>query len=435
MDTNSNPAPAPQEPLSNVPQPSPAAPPPSTPLTPPAPSAPIPPVPPVPQAAPAAPTPATIQPNVAPGTVVTGDGGLAPANGAAPGAAFQPTMNPIPANGAPGPSKRRFPKAALISVGVIVALLGASAAAYVGVVVPNQPANQLKTALVNTVKEKQESFKGTLSADQTDGSFAMKLDMDGKYNADKKAADMNTVVTVSGVKLTVDVRFIDGSIYLKTSDLNTIAALASTYSPEAGTLVKTVSSTVSNKWIEVDSTLLNQAGASCVLDSSWTFTDADVDLLTNQYKDNQFATIKSTSSDTVNGASATKFNITVDNKKADKYFNGLKDLSMIKALQKCSAGKELSDQTTDTATDGTTDLTIWVDKATKHVAQIGYETTAADAAKDGTKANLKMSFDYKPVTIDKPADATPVMDIFAQLQTQLGSSGLDLTSLMGAETN
>jgi hypothetical protein len=419
MDINPIPNPAPQEPLSPTLQPTPPVSNFSSPVSPSITPAPINPA--------ITPTPSPAMPTPPPTGIIV-DGSFMPESTNAP--AFQPQMSdPSMASTGVAGSKTRLPKAILIAVTAVTVLGFSSAAAYFGVVVPNQPANQLKKALLNTVQEKQASFKGTITADAAEDGLAGKVDMDGKYNSDKKAAALTTAITVSGVKLNVETRYVDNSIYLKTSDLNTIATLAAGFSPETGDLIKSVSGTISNKWIEIDSTLLNQAGASCVLDSKWTFTDKDIDLLTNQYQKHQFVTIKGTSSEAVNGLAATKFNLAIDNKQASQYADGLNDLSMLKSLQKCAAGKDLSNQTADSVSSGTTDLTIWVDKATKHVAQIGYDTPSQQAAKDGTKSSFRMSFDYKPVSIDKPANATPVMDVFAKLQTQLGSSGLDLTSL------
>lgn len=341
----------------------------------------------------------------------------------------------VPVNPSGG-SKKRLPKAAAITLLVIILAGFASAAAYFGAVVPNKPENVLKKALLNTVQEKQVSFKGNITSDQTgkdsDGQLSLKIGMDGKADLQKKASEANTSITVSGINLALAAKYIDNTAYVKASNLSTISSLVAAYSPEAGGIVKSASGIIDGKWIEIDSTLLKEAGGSCVMDSNWALTDQDVDLLTSQYSKNAFATIKSSSSDNVGSEAATKFEIDIDNKKIEKYSNNLNDLSLIKSLSKCPDSEELTKASSGAT--GTTHLTLWVDKATKHVKQLTYASTSEDKAKYGTSGKATVTFDYKPVSITKPSDATPVMDILAQLQTALSSSGIDLTNLIPADT-
>lgn len=325
------------------------------------------------------------------------------------------------------PSKLRLSKAALAVIAAGVVLCGASAAAYF-VTASNSPANVLKAALINTARAKQESFKGTIDIDpsksDSESGLAAKMIIDGKADSAKKASQVAATITVSGVSLSVEARIVDGDIYVKAGDLSGIATLANAFSPELGSAISGVSGTVSNKWIMVDSTLLKQAGASCALDTNWSLTDKDVDLLTNQYAKHPFTTIKDTSSDSVGGKKATKFDLEIDNKKLGQYAKNLDGLSMIKALDSCSVGDELNKDTEDLPA-GTTDLTLWVDKASKRISQVAYVTPSEEVAKSGSKASAKVAIDYSAVSISKPANATPLLEVLAQLQS---SGSLDFFS-------
>jgi len=316
----------------------------------------------------------------------------------------------------------------------IVLLGGGIAAAYVGIVVPNKPENVLKTAIVNTAQEKQISLNGIAdikAADPTkpDADPATKITFSTKSNADKKQAEATIKITMSGVDFPLDARYIDGNMYVKLGDLKTVMSLISSYAGEAlgfnsselDPLIANVSNLVSNQWIEFDSTLLNTAGASCVTDANVTLTDQDVQLLEDQYIANPFAKITSHSKDTVNGKAATKFEISVNDNKAAQYLGNkkLQDLSFMKTLKKCQAfGKDI-DQNTESLADGdTTPLTIWVDKDTKRISKIASHSTKQDADKSNMQATIESTINYGNVSVQKPDNTKPAMQIWSELQQE-----------------
>jgi hypothetical protein len=359
------------------------------------------------------PQPATTLP---PGIVVGGD---SPIPGSQPQAVFTPT---IP--GTPAPKGRRFSsKAIMIAVLAVVLLGGGSAAAYFAVAA-NSPKKLLKTALINTVQAQQVSFSGKVT-DDSDGASAT-VNVDGQVDSAKKAASTTVKLTVSGVNIDLDARLVDDNIYVKVGDLNEVLGILSVYSPDAATELQKVTSIVSNKWIEIDSTLLKEAGGECVLSTNWQFTDNDVKLLTDQYAKHPFATIDKTSSDTVGGKSATKYELTLDNKKGDEYANSLDSLSIAKAADKCAGADSLKDDATSAAGSGTTKLTLWVDKGSKKISQVSY--AAPSSSSDKLKATV--NFSYGPVSISAPDNPTPVVTVLTQVQTALGATDTSgLTSL------
>ena len=320
-------------------------------------------------------------------------------------------------------SKRKFIKPLLIAVAAVLVIGGGSAAAYFGVVVPNQPANVLQSALFNTAQQKQVSFDGTVNEEPASGSgAAVSMKLNGQADAAKKAVDVQLGVTVSGIDFSADVRYVNKDAYIKLGDLKTLASLLNSYSPALGDMAKSVSDQVSNKWIKVDKTLIESSSStSCVLNADFTVNDQDEALLKAQYKKYPFVTIKSTASDTVNGKKVEKFVLSLDDDKLAKFGDNLNSLSFVKALKKCDSSNKLD--TSSVADHDHTPVTLWIDKSTKQIVKVAGRTTAQDAKKDDLKGDLTMTLDYdKPVNITAPANSTPVMQLLGSLKTGLESA-------------
>ncbi len=228
---------------------------------------------------------------------------------------FSSDQNPV-MNGANNRSGKPNKKVLAIVVGVLAGFLligGGIAAAYYGVMVPNKPENVLKQALINTAQEKNIALDGqyemsSIDTKKEDAIPAVKIDFDGKTNTEQKQSELKLNVTVSGVSLPIDARLINDTAYVKVGDLSTISSLISGYAPSMGfdaatvkPLIDDVSGLLSDQWIEFDSTLFDQAGVSCVVDTKFTLTDDDVTLLEDQFTKNQIAKIESHSDETVDG--------------------------------------------------------------------------------------------------------------------------------------
>ncbi len=340
-------------------------------------------------------------------------------------------------NGANSKGNRVNKKVFAIAIGVLAGILligGGFAAAYYGVIVPNKPENVLKQALVNTAKEKNMALDGryemsSIDTSKEDAIPAVKLAFDGKTNVEQKQSELKLNITVSGVSLPVDARLIDGVAYIKVGDLSTISPLLSGYAPSAGfdaatvkPLIDDVSGLLSNQWIEFDSTLLDQAGASCVVDSSFTLTNKDITLLEDQFTKNPFAKIDSHSDDTVDGKSAIKYQISIDDDKLAEFGKDkkLEQLSFIKTLKECPGTKDSSVSSIAGPGDGDiTPLTIWVDKDTKRIAKLAGQSTKQDAEKSNLKASFSATVSYKKISVSKPENAKPAMQVWGELQQKL----------------
>src|SRR5262245_9196840 len=106
--------------------------------------------------------PAPSLPN--PGQIVVGsETAMPPQSGPTAPGQLPPVSNYASNTPLPLPPKKggKFKKVALV-LGAVLIVGGASAAAYVGVILPNKPENVLKQALVNSSQETQVSYKGTV---------------------------------------------------------------------------------------------------------------------------------------------------------------------------------------------------------------------------------------------------------------------------------
>jgi hypothetical protein len=379
------------------------------------------------------------------GTVVSGGFTPPPPTGPQPASQLF-AASPAPVYGAPdggvapmpAPSRSRLLKPLLIALAAVVVIGGGSAAAYFGAIVPNKPANVLKSAVVNTLQQTQVSSKGTLEASSGAGGLALKADINTATNSVAKTADVQLNLTVSGVTFPIEARLVNKNVYVKVGDLSSIAGLVGAYNTDAGSVATAVSSQLSNKWIVIDETLLNEAGIGCVLNTNWTLSQADIKLLENQYSQNPAVTIQSTSSDSVNGQKAEKFVLSIDDDKAAAAFGNAKtfnNLSMVKSLEKCyKNSSSLSGTSTTVKGDhDKTPITLWVDKGSKRIVKAELQTSAKEK-KAGTSGSFTTTISYKPVSISAPSNAEPAIQVFTDIQKSI-SSNPALSGLLGGGTD
>lgn len=375
-------------------------------------------------------TPGMVAP--APAPQVFGDAGMQPAP-----AGMMPQSASQLSGQMSAPKRGGKLKIVLIILAVIFVLGGGSAAAYFGVVVPNKPENILKAAVKNTAEQKNVTAK--ITAEGKADSIAYKSVITTKSNQEKKALGMEASVTVSGFTFTGEARYVDKSAYVKVGDLSNItdiissaAGLSSNESDKQyATMIKDLSKKVANQWYEVDSTLLKEANADCVLDSDFSINDADYKLLADAYAKNPFVTIDNSASDSVNGKSATKFQLTLDEKKADSFGDVIEKTSLFKKVTECdkSASSSSSSSTLDqdvsgtikNATgDGKSSFTLWVDKKSKTISRVAFETTAQEEKDSGVSSKIDATFDYSPVSIEKPADSKPITTLISEVMNLYG---------------
>ncbi len=342
---------------------------------------------------------------------------------APPGQPGQPTAA-APAGNATVQIKqrKRLVKPLLFSLLALLVLGGASAAAYFGIIVPNKPANVLRTAVINSLKETETSTEGTIG----DNAGAFKVNFSTAENNAAKAADLKLNLTYSGVNFPIEGRLVQHNFYFKVGDLSTVSSLLSLVSPDADKVAQSLNQQVANKWIVVDSTILDQDPTiKCLLNLNWTLSQSDLKLLQTQYKQNQFATIQSTSNDKVDGKAAKKFQLNISDDSANKYNDSLKNLSIVKGAEKCpglSNGSAMR-LTANKVSTSTTPLTVWVDKGSKRIVQL---------ATNSNDTIAKVTIHYGHVSIAAPPNPIPVLQFLSTLEKSLGGDGAGLLDLLGS---
>ncbi len=338
---------------------------------------------------------------------------------------------PVSAAFAPSPRSSRK-KLALVFTGILAGLLllaGAGAAAYLGIMVPNKPENVLKQAMFNSLEQNSATTKGT-SEFSVANFLSGKADYETQYNIQDKAIAGKFNFTVSGINFPVEARYVNKNVYFKVGDVSALRAFIAGFGGSFGAdqaqlnqALDIVSKKVANQWVVVDSTLLDQAGASCIDDLSFKLTDADKKLIQTQYEKHQFTTIKSHSSDKVNGKDAIKYELVIDGKKLDKFTNSLNDLSVVKSLEKCA--KDTTDEELDTRVNAAEDslpnsipVTIWVDKGQKLITKTAYKLKESGSDTSTYETSAQDTIDYGQVKITAPQNAKPVIQLWGELQQE-----------------
>jgi len=337
------------------------------------------------------------------------------------GSNYEPTSNntPIPKN------NKKLVLLAAVVAGLLV-LVGGTAAAYYGAILPNKPENILKRAISNTAQETKTKFEGKLNYESTDEKATVKaVNVTFKGEADTQANKVGLTfdITASGAKLPVELRSVDKSLFIKIGDLGSVKGLAQTIAPEYGLIVDEVNKKVANQWIEIDETLLKQAKADCALNTSFALTQSDMELLQKRYQQVPFASIKSNTPDNVNGRSAIKYEISVDDNKGAEFIKGLQELSVVKKIKECNQGKQVTDPTKSLADNDTTPVTLWVDKANTQIVKVASQSTKQDEEKEKMKASFEITMQYGQAQVVKPEGAKPFLEVFGEF-SQLFGAGL-----------
>lgn len=321
--------------------------------------------------------------------------------------------------------KGRNSKLAAIIIAAIIIIGGGGVAAYYAVTVPNKPQNVLKSSFKNLLEKDQVSGKGHAVFKSTDsGSFKGTTTLDYTLQTDKtkNAFDSQLDFSYSGVKVPLELRGVDKSIYLKLGDLSTLSSLLSGLdslgAQGSSSIAKQLSSKLSNKWIEFDQSLIGTATQDkcSALTDQKSLSEDQINQLLDIYDQNTFVVVNDTSSDNVNGKAVTKYQLDLDKTKAEEFTKQLGQIDYIKKLEQCGnsssqAGKTEADFT------GTSTATVWIDKSKKELVKV--QVTAKDSK---TSTDLDFTFDDNPVNITKPEGAVPAMQIYNEIISTLSGS-------------
>jgi hypothetical protein len=337
----------------------------------------------------------------------------------------------------------KMKKAMLFVIAPIVILGGGVAAAYVGVIVPNKPANVLKSAIINSLQQPDVSGSGSLqdSRTSTSSGIAYKVNINTEVNRPDKAVDLSLNITVSGINVPVEARIVNGNAYFKFGDLSTVGTLLSSLSPSSSSQIQSLTSKLSNHWFSVDSTIIDESSTlKCFMNLNWTTSNSDTQTLENAYSKHSFIKIDSTTTTTLNGQKVEEFKLGINDDKEATFLESLSSSSIFQQVDKCGGSKtsDVSSEYKSLADNDTTPVTLWINKSTKQIVQASSNSTAKDA-KSGVVGNGTVSISYKPVSISAPSNAQSVVQLLTMLESQStnsssssSSSNLNLSSLLSS---
>jgi hypothetical protein len=313
------------------------------------------------------------------------------------------------------PKNRFHPSKKLL--GLLIAalvLLGGTAAAYLGYVVPNKPGNVLAKSLANRLKAHQFTTEGTFNI--TSDCLSSKVEYKSAVNEDSHSTDTTLNATVSGVSFPVEVISANNNVYFKIGDLSSLAGVINSFvgsDPSVKQFETSFIKNFTNQWISVDSTLIKEVKLDCLTSLPAAVSQADINSLQNSYKNSSFATITSHGADTVDGKAALKYQLSINDDKLSAF--DLDSTPYVKSINSCLSKAGGTGLSLSSTKDGdTAPLTLWVDKSSKQVIKYATQSTNKDKAK-GIQGDLTGTITYAPVSITPPANAKPLLSLLNKL--------------------
>lgn len=320
------------------------------------------------------------------------------------------------------PAKRGLPKKTKLFAaiaGVAVLLIGGSAAAYFGVIVPNKPQRIVQDTLTNTTnseKTKTAKFEGEVNCVSGDAcksvsgaSFKGGIDEKGSFDLN---VQLKTVVTSVGF----DARSVgDKSIYLRLSGLDGLDKLLAAFGgqdPEATAAIAQyapIIAQVNNQWYTVDESLLKQLGDNAKLPTNQDkISSADAKKIGDIYSRHNFIKIDKTLADEkIHNQNSYHVQATIDKAQLKAFATELKNANVnnLKIEQ-----KDIDE--IDKADFSKYPFELWVSKADRMLTQF-----AMTVSQDGTTVKVRVAaYDYnKPVTVEKPSGAKSILELVSQL--------------------
>lgn len=331
---------------------------------------------------------------------------------------MDPDNKPVQSNPSGLKSKLNFKnkntKLAAIIIGAVVLLGGASAGAYYGIVVPNQPQNVLKKSAENLLNAEQISGKGKASfSTEGDSAGTGTVEYSIQTDSTKNALAGTFDISLSGVKIPVEARVVDKAAYVKLGDLSSIESLAAaSLGAESAPIISQLSSKISDKWIEFDESFLKTATQNkcSILTDQQKISEDQINQILDIYGKNMFVTVKNESSDTVNGQKAAKYELGLDQNKAKEFGKEVGNLDYFKKIKECGGSAASTEESSVEDFKGDATFTVWVDKSKKQFVKMQLTTK-----EDKSSVDADFTFNNDAVNITKPEGAIPAVQLYSEL--------------------
>lgn len=327
------------------------------------------------------------------------------------------------------PSKPKKSKKKLKLFGIILGVLliigAASAAAYIGYYLPNTPENRLLKSFANFSRQKHASARGELKIDVTDQAknpINVAVDYEIQINSEQEQASINGNVNYQEVDIPFEARLVDDSLFMRAE----VKAAAEKFfgltasDQSVVNLYTELINKVNNKWYFIEAEDDESKRSECLAGLDLEPTDEDLDVVYNAYKKNPMFVIKTDGSVDIDGQKTDKFILSPsEDQIIVNLLNDLNDMDIANKIRECAKEqkKEAKIEEVSEFTEVLDRLNIYItpDNQIRRV-----ELLASD--EDGS-IDLGTTFDYNPVTIEKPQDATPFKELFNDLFPSSSAGG------------
>lgn len=315
-----------------------------------------------------------------------------------------------------------------IIIGVVLAvLIGGSAAAYFGYVVPNQPTKVLGAAVKNTLNtEKLQSTKFEFSIDSKDSENTINFSGTGSIGEGKVQADVK--IDTDSVDPEIALRVVDGNLYIKLDGLDD-ASLKKAAKDEKSEVASVVNSLgtlliqqLRGKWYSFSANDVSSVDSltGFGLPTSYGLSSEESQQLVNSIDVGAITEIKKVVGDEdVKGVNSTHFVVKI---KKEGLKNFLEQNTGVLGSAATSISAQINDSNIDMA-----EINLWVDKTNKIVNKISFDSSSVGT--DGTFSFELTLFDINSaVDITAPESSTTFQELF----NELFSRSLYDSSLLGS---
>jgi len=341
----------------------------------------------------------------------------------------EPNPEPVTTPPATAPSKNKLSRNTLIGIVVAVVLVVGIGAYAAYAYVQNMPANLLSSAIDNARAMKSLAAKFTLVSGTNP---TMTFTGDVAFQQDNTNAKNGEVVLGVGSgeqRIGVNALSLDGSLYLKATNLEALSSLAAGMNGSSSPLdlssLGSTLKTLDGQWYALSSddikSLAQTSGNNNV---SGAVSPEDIKKVLDIYKQHQFIVVDKTYNDeSIAGTNTAHFSVKDDKNTEVAFLQAVKaaNLSTIKVTDQDITDARQSTDMNDTTID------IWIARDSRSFKQVKLNDT-----KKGEEAALTLTTSSTLPTFDsfqKPANTKPISDIFSGLFGLGGGAALSQEQL------
>jgi hypothetical protein len=302
---------------------------------------------------------------------------------------------PVGATGS-APKKKGFKKLGVVPLVAIIAVLfmSAGAAAYLGVIRPNNPDNLWNTALSNTAKgmEKVSEYQKNMADSKGakfSGSFNLSAEdvaIDGSFEGKTYESDSEIKADIGALGSRLNFELLTSTpenannpdIYFRIKGLEGLSSIIGATDPS----IQSTVNTINNQWYVIDHTLLDQASTEATgSELSSTLTQEEINKIsdavlqaTNEYvlsSDPNKAVINKTQNvgwEEKDGREMYHYKVTLNKENFKAYLNSNKERLKQLNIKSLEGSDELFDElvkSVDEIKEEEANADVWVDKDTK----------------------------------------------------------------------